>query len=82
MYSFLHALEMKGYRNRKVAIIENGSWAPSAAKIMRAMLGNMKDIYIMPDALTLRGVFKVSDSLEIDRLARKLSEAYMITEVL
>lgn len=80
MYSFLHALEMKGYRNRKVAIIENGSWAPSAAKIMRAMLGNMKDICILPETLTLRGVFKDSDIAAVDALARQLSEAYMITE--
>lgn len=80
MYSFLHALEMKGYCNRKAMIIENGSWAPSAARVMRAMLGNMKDIYILPETLTLRGIFKDSDIATVDALARQLAEAYMITE--
>ena len=40
MHDFLHHLQMKGYRSRRVALIENGSWAPSAARAMRAMLLN------------------------------------------
>ena len=38
MYDFLHHLQLKGYQNRRVAIIENGSWAPTAGKVMRKML--------------------------------------------
>lgn len=72
MYLFLHSLQAKGYRSRKAAIVENGSWAPSAGKIMRSMLEEMKDIDILPDTTTIRGVFKQSDRPAINELAAKL----------
>lgn len=65
MYTFLHILASKGYCNRKAAIVENGSWAPSAAKVMRTMLSEMKGIDVMPDILTIRGAFKESDRAAI-----------------
>ena len=43
MNDFLHHLKIKGYKNRKVAMVENGSWAPSAAKTMRTYLEEMKN---------------------------------------
>lgn len=61
MYLFLHVLASKGYSDRKVAIMENGSWAPSAGKVMRSMLAEMKSIDVMPETLTIRGSFKQSD---------------------
>ncbi len=72
MYNFLHMLEIKGYRNRKVALVENGSWAPTAGKVMRTMLNAMKDIDIMPDTVTIRGAFKQSDHAALDQLAETL----------
>lgn len=72
MYSFLHMLSIKGYCNRNAAIMENGSWAPSAGKVMRGMLEQMKGINIMPDILTIKGIFKESDRARIDDFARKL----------
>lgn len=72
MYSFLHTLQMKGYRDRKVALVENGSWAPSAAKVMRQMLGEMKDIDILPETLTINGILKDSDCERIDDFARNI----------
>lgn len=70
MYNFLHTLQIKGYRDRKVALIENGSWAPSAAKVMRGMLGEMKGIDIMPETLTINGILKDSDCDRIDEFAK------------
>lgn len=69
MYSFLHLLQIKCYRDRKVAIVENGSWAPSAGKVMRDMLEQMKDIDIIAEPVTIRGAFKDSDKAALDRLA-------------
>lgn len=74
MYTFLHVLASKGYCNRKAAIVENGSWAPSAGKVMRTMLSEMKDIDIMPDTLTIRGAFKEADRAAVDAFASKVYE--------
>lgn len=72
MYSFLHMLDIKGYRDRMVALIENGSWAPTAGKVMRSMLEGMKDIEILPDTITIRGAFKQSDRPALEQLAQQL----------
>jgi len=72
MYLFLHILQSKGYRDRKVALIENGSWAPTAGKVMRQMLKEMKNIDILPETVTIRGGFKPSDHPAIDRLAESI----------
>lgn len=74
MYSFLHTLSSKGYCNRKAAIMENGSWAPSAGKVMNTMLSEMKGIDIMPDTLTIRGAFKEADRSAIDAFAIKVKD--------
>lgn len=72
MHTFLHVLGSKGYCNRKAAIVENGSWAPSAGKVMRAMLSEMKGIDVMPEVLTIRGAFKQADRASIDAFASAL----------
>lgn len=72
MYTFLHSLAAKGYCNREAAIVENGSWAPSAGKTMKAMLSEMKGITILPDTVTIRGAFKESDRPALDDLAQAL----------
>lgn len=73
MYSFLHILEIKGYNNRKAALMQNGSWAPSAAKVMTGMLSQMKGIDILPEVLTINGVFKESDRARIDEFAKEIA---------
>ncbi len=69
MYNFLHLLQIKGWQNREVALIENGSWAPCAAKVMKQMLEEMKDITIKGETVTLRGVLKDSDIPALEALA-------------
>lgn len=69
MYNFLHLLQMKAWQKREVAIIENGSWAPSAGRVMRQMLGEMKEIGIKGETLTIRGVMKESDVPALEALA-------------
>lgn len=69
MYDFLHHLQIKTWQKREVAIIENGSWAPSAGRVMKQMVEEMKDITIKGDTVTLRGVLKESDLAALQSLA-------------
>ncbi len=69
MYEFLHRLQIKGYSNRRVAIVENGSWAPSAAKVMVEMVGAMKGIELVDQVVTIRSRMKASDIPALESLA-------------
>ncbi len=72
MYDFLHRLQVKGYSKRRVGLIENGSWAPSAARVMREMFGAMKDVTVLDPAVTLRSRLKTSDLPALEALADTL----------
>lgn len=61
MYDFLHHLKLKAYQQRRVGIIENGSWAPSAGRVMKEMLGKMKEVEIVEPLVTLRSTMKQTD---------------------
>lgn len=69
MYNLLHLLQAKTWQKREVALIENGSWAPCAAKVMKQMCEEMKDITIKGETVTLRGVMKDSDIPALEALA-------------
>lgn len=68
MFMFLHKLQLKGYKNRRVALVENGSWAPAAAKVMRGMLEQMANIEVVEPVVTLRGCMKEADKPAIASL--------------
>lgn len=72
MHAFLHRLQIKLWQKRRVALIENGSWAPSAGRVMKAALAEMKDISLMEPMITLRGCVKKEDVEALDRLAHAL----------
>lgn len=72
MHDFLHHLKLKNYQNRKVAIVENGSWAPTAGRAMRAMLEGMKNIAIVETMVTIRSRMKESDQPAMEQLAVEL----------
>ena len=69
MHDFLHHLKIKGYRNRRVGIIENGSWAPCAGKVMRSMLETMRDVEIVEPVVTIRSRMKRADIPALEALA-------------
>ena len=69
MHDFLHHLKLKNYQNRKVAIVENGSWAPTAGRVMRGMLEGMKNIEIVEPMVTIRSRMKESDLPAMEHLA-------------
>ena len=72
MHDFLHHLKLKNYQNRKVAIMENGSWAPTAGRVMRAMLEGMKNVAVVEPMVTIRSRMKESDLPAMQRLATSL----------
>ena len=69
MHDFLYHLQIKNYQRRRVGIVENGSWAPSAGKTMRAMLEQMKDITVVEPVVTLRSRMKEADIATLQTLA-------------
>ena len=69
MYEFIHRLQIKGYSKRRVALLENGSWAPSAARVMKEMLGSMKEVEIVAPVVTIRSRMKASDIPALESLA-------------
>lgn len=69
MHEFLHKLIIKNYQNRRVGILENGSWAPTAGKVMRNMLLEMKDLEIVSPMVTIRARMKAEDLPAMQELA-------------
>lgn len=69
MHDFLHHLKLKGYQKRRVGIIENGSWAPCAAKVMTSMLKQLKEVEIVQPVVTIRSRMKQTDLPGLEALA-------------
>ena len=69
-YDFLHSLQMKGWQKRRVALIENGTWAPTAGRVMKEMFGAMKDITLVGDLVTIKSVMTPSDEPALEALAK------------
>lgn len=72
MEDFLHHLKSKTYRKRTVALMENGSWAPVAAKSMRTLLEQMKDITICDKVVTMKSAMKEATVADMEALADEL----------
>ncbi len=69
MNDFLHHLKIKGYKNRKVAMIENGSWAPCAIKSMQPYFDEMKGIEISDVKVTIRSTMTAENEVQLAALA-------------
>lgn len=74
MQKFLNHLQAKAYQKRKVALIENGSWAPSAARTMRGMLEAMKDIEIIEPIVTIKSSMNEESGKMLRELAKTVAE--------
>lgn len=69
MNDFLHHLKIKGYKNRKVAMIENGSWAPCAIKSMQPYFDEMKGVEISDAKVTIRSTMTAENEVQLAALA-------------
>ena len=74
MEHFLNQLKGKNYQNRKIGIIENGTWAPSAGKCMKDIISNMKDITIYEPTVTVMSTLNEETSKKLEELAYKVLE--------
>lgn len=75
MQTFLSKLQVKAYQKRTVGILENGSWAPTAAKTMKAMLEPMKDITLLEPVVTIKSTLKDENMADMEALADSVYKA-------
>ena len=72
MEHFLNHLKDRNYQNRKIAIIENGSWAPSAAKCMKNIIEDMKNIELVDNVITIKSTMSEKNIQEFENLAKEI----------
>lgn len=72
MRTFIEHLTERNYQNRTVGFIENGAWAPMAAKVMRAMLEKSKDITYLPTTVTIKSALKSASIAQVEQMAKEL----------
>lgn len=77
MRHFIEALTERNYQKRTVALIENGSWAPLAAKVMREMLENSADITFASNTVKLLSAPDADSNRQLDALAEELCREYL-----
>ena len=70
---FLHRLKERNFQKRKVGIIENGSWAPSAGKCMKNILQDMKDVEIVEPVITIKSTMTDDNLEQMKNLADEIS---------
>ena len=72
MEDFLHHLQVKGYQNRTIGLLENGTWAPMAAKAMRSYLETMKNITILDEVVTIKSKYRPENEDAMNQLAQAI----------
>ncbi|HAI92118.1 MAG TPA: flavodoxin [Butyrivibrio sp.] len=75
MQDFLLHLQSKAYQNRTVGMVENGSWAPCAARVMRNIVDTFKNITVVEPVVTIKSTVKESDKAALSSLAQAIYEA-------
>ncbi|MBQ7741918.1 MAG: FprA family A-type flavoprotein [Bacteroidaceae bacterium] len=76
MHDFIHHLQIKAYQRRTVALVENGSWAPCAGRVMRDMFATMKEITIAEPLVTIRGRMHANDQPQLQALADNIANNF------
>ncbi len=77
MHNFINALTERGYKNRTVALIENGSWAPLAAKVMKGMLEQCSNIVYADTSVKIKSALDEESSESLNKLAEEFSREYL-----
>ena len=77
MKEFIHHLTERNFRNRTVALMENGSWAPLAAKVMRKMLEECKNLSFTETTVRILSALNETSAKQVDALANELSKEYL-----
>ena len=77
MKEFIHHLTERNFQNRTVAFVENGSWAPLAAKVMKKMLEGSKNLTLAETTVTVRSALNAESREQVDTLAKELCREYL-----
>ena len=72
MREFIHHLTERGYKNRTIGLMENGTWAPTAAKVMTKMLESSKNLTVLEPVVTIRSALNEESRAAIENLAKAL----------
>ncbi len=72
MKTFIEHLVERGYKNRTIGFIENGSWAPTAAKVMKGMLEGLKNIELLEPVVTIKSALNADSEAQLDALCKAL----------
>ena len=72
MQDYLHHLAAKTYQNRKVALVENGTWAPQAAKCMRTIFETMKNVEVLENVVSIKSTLTAENEKQLDELIEQL----------
>ncbi len=72
MRTFIHSLVERGYKNRTIGLIENGTWAPMAAKVMRGMLEGCKELTFAEPVVRILSAATEENKAQIDALAQEM----------
>lgn len=75
MKSFIHHLTERNYQNRTVGLMENGSWAPMAARVMRGMLEKSKNLTFTETTVTITSALNETSTAQVEALAEELCKA-------
>lgn len=75
MQDFLNHLQSKAYQNRTVGLLENGSWGPTAGRVMKGMLETLKNVTIVEPLVTIRSALKEENMGDLERLADAIVNA-------
>ena len=76
MREFINHLTERSYQNRKVAFIENGSWAPVATKVMKKMFENSKNLTFTDATVTINSALNEESLAQLENLAIELCQEY------
>lgn len=77
MHTFINNLTERNYQNRTIALVENGSWAPLAAKVMKNMFADSKKITFADTTVTIRSAVNEECKVQMEKLANELCQEYM-----
>ncbi len=76
MSTFMHNLIERDYQNRRIGIIENGSWAPTAARVIKKTFENSKNITFCENVVSIRSALNDTSNAQINALAEEIAESY------
>ena len=77
MHTFIHGLTERNFQNRTVGIIENGSWAPQAAKVMKEMFSKSKNLKFTDTTVRIMSALNEQSSQQLETLASELCQDYI-----